>query len=298
MNTPEVTLRVFAISDVHTDYEENLQRLAGLPTVGFRDDALILAGDVSHNLAVLRRTFAIFLERFRHVFFVPGNHDLWVRRGEYADSLEKLDAVLRLCESLGVYTEPKCVGSGLERVCIVPLLSWYTRPEEGSDTLFRDRPVEGSGTTVWSDDYLVKWPRGLQPAQYFHDLNEARTGALDETSRISFSHFMPRADLMFPSPDEVPALRPDPLARHFNFSRVAGSTLIEAQIRRLRPQVHVYGHQHRNRCRREQGIWYVSNCLGYREERERRSVINPAGVVRAVWPLDHGALPGEPPGQL
>lgn len=282
----DTEMRVFAISDVHTDFKENLHLLAGLPTRSYRDDALMLAGDVSDNLTVLRSTFAILLERFRYVFFVPGNHELWIRKGEYKHSLEKFQDVLRLCESLGVRTAPECVGRGPDRVCIVPLFSWYTRPEEGSDSLFRERPLDGPASALWSDDYLVKWPSEFRPAQYFCDLNKGRVGEGLEATRISFSHFVPRADLMFASPDEPPPLWPDPHERDFNFSQVAGSTLIEDQVRRLGSRLHVYGHQHRNRSRHHEGVWYVSNCLGYLEERERRSVRNPTTVVQPVWPLE------------
>ena len=117
-------------------------------------------------------------------------------------------------------------------------------------------------------------------------MNEVRVSARYEASRVSFSHFVPRADLMFPTAAETPPPQTDPRTRSFNFSRVAGSTLIEKQIRALESRVHVYGHQHRNRSRHCEGIWYVSNCLGYREERERRSVLNPPTIVRAVWPLE------------
>jgi predicted phosphodiesterase len=273
-------VRVFAISDVHTDYPENLQLLAEVAR--YPHDVLILAGDVSDKLSVLRQTFCLLLERFRCVFFVPGNHELWVRKGEYPDSLQKFHEILGLCASLGVHTQPQCMGG----VCIVPLFSWYTRPEEGSDSLFRERPLEEPGTTLWTDDYLIKWPEGFRPARFFRDLNEPRVSAAYEASRISFSHFMPRSDLMFTTAEEPQPLQPDPHARHFNFSRVAGSTLIEEQIRKLDSRVHVYGHQHRNRCRCYQGIWYVSNCLGYRDERDRRSVLNPQTLVRTVWPLE------------
>lgn len=285
-------MRVFAISDVHTDYKENLDLLAALPIRSYRDDALILAGDVSDNLRVLRGTFAILLERFRYVFFVPGNHELWIRKGEYQHSLKKFQDVLSLCKSLGVRTAPECIGRAPDRVCIVPLFSWYTRPEEGSDTHFRERALDEPASAVWADDYLVKWPAGFRPAQYFHDLNDGRVSAGYEAPRISFSHFVPRADLMFASADEPPPLWPDPHERQFNFSRVAGSRLIEEQVRRLGSRLHVYGHQHRNRRRHFEGVWYVSNCLGYPEERERRSVRNPTTIVQPVWPLEAPAPPG------
>ncbi len=279
-------MRVFALSDVHTDFRENLQLLSGLSTRIYREDALILAGDVSHDLGVVRRTLELFLERFRDVFFVPGNHELWVRQGMHEHSVQKFFEVLRLCDSLGVHTGPKYIGSGVDRVCVVPLFSWYTRPEEGSDSLYRERAVDEPGNSVWSDDYLIKWPKsgGFNPTRYFLDMNESRVGAAYDATRISFSHFIPRADLMFPGPDEKKPVRLDRNLQRFNFSRVAGSTLIEGQIRKLDSKVHVYGHQHRNRRRLYDGIWYVSNCLGYHEERESGHVDSPAEVVAKVWP--------------
>jgi ribulose bisphosphate carboxylase small subunit len=98
---------------------------------------------------------------------------------------------------------------------------------------------------------------------------------------------------MFSPAGETPSPppQPDPRTRSFNFSRVAGSTLIEKQIRALGSRVHVYGHQHRNRSRYYEGTWYVSNCLGYRAERERRSLLNPPTVVREVWPLGESQAP-------
>jgi hypothetical protein len=177
-------------------------------------------------------------------------------------------------------------------VCVVPLFSWYTRPEEGSDSLFCGRAIDRGPVSLWSDDYLVKWPGSgdFRPTQFFLSLNNPRVSAAYEASTISVSHFLPRADLMFAVPGENAPARPAGHERHFNFSRAAGSTLIEAQIRKLNSRIHVYGHQHRNRCRQYDGIWYVSNCLGYREERAGRTVQNSTRIVRAVWPPSASGL--------
>jgi hypothetical protein len=244
-------------------------------------DALIVAGDVSHDLEVLRRTLHSFKDRFGHVFFVPGNHELWIREGEHSHSVHKFQDVLRLCESLGVCTGPEVIGFGADRVCVVPLFSWYSRPADGSDSLYRPRPVEEPAESMWADDYLVKWPStdGLRPVPYFLNLNAGRVNARYAVSRISFSHFLPRQDLMFAVAGEDPQPGPDPPRVAFNFSAVAGSTSIEQQIRQLGSQVHVYGHQHRNRSRCHDGIRYVSNCLGYPDERRGR----PIQVPRRFW---------------
>ena len=281
-------MQVYAISDVHADFRDNRWQLEQLSRHSYAADALIVAGDVGHEPEVLRRTFQVFLERFRHVFFVPGNHELWIRKGEHANSVEKFESILRLCESLGVQTGPEVIGSGEDRVCVVPLFSWYTRPGEGSDSLYRERPDAEPSESVWADDYLVKWPRtgDFRAVQYFMDLNAERVRAEYPVSRISFSHFLPRQELMFPAPgEEITHVLRNKARMSFNFSAVAGSNLIDQQIRRLGSRVHVYGHQHRNRRRCYDGVWYVSNCLGYPEERRGRVFENPGEILQSVWPL-------------
>ena len=61
----------------------------------------------------------------------------------------------------------------------------------------------------------------------------------------------------------------------FHFSRVAGSDLIDKQIRQIGSVLHVYGHQHINRDRKIDGVHYISHCLGYPNERKR-------GVIKGI----------------
>jgi len=60
---------------------------------------------------------------------------------------------------------------------------------------------------------------------------------------------------------------------------------LDEQIRKLGSRLHVYGHQHRNRRRLYDGVWYVSNCLGYPEERRGRVIQDPGEILQSVWPL-------------
>src|SRR5687767_12995947 len=98
-------MRLFATSDLHTDYKENLGWLKELSDTAYREDALIVAGDVSHRLEIIRETLLLLRAKFRHVLFTPGNHELWVRN-ETFDSIEKLRRVLNLCHELDVTTQP------------------------------------------------------------------------------------------------------------------------------------------------------------------------------------------------
>lgn len=281
-------MRVFAISDIHVDFPDNLKWLRALSDADYVGDVLLLAGDVSHEMGLLRTSFDILKRKFLHVFFVPGNHDLWLLRTSFLSSLEKFDAILEVCGSQGVRTRPARFPASSGGVVIVPLFSWYSTPEEGQDSLFLNKPGEDPSLEAWSDTHFVKWaglPDGITPAQYFLRLNQkafkAHRHLLGEATVISFSHMLPRSDLMIDTLEEQAAaggalVDPNPT---FNFSRVAGSWGVDEQVRRLGSAIHVYGHQHRNRDRTVDGVRYISYCLGYGRERG-------AGLVRG-----HGSGP-------
>jgi predicted phosphodiesterase len=286
--TQRASLRVFALSDIHVDMKPNMAWLQALSATDYADAALILAGDISDNLATLREALSRLCNLFTHVFFVPGNHELWVRRQEFSDSIAKFWYILQLCDTLGVHTTPTRVGTvnGTDGVWIVPLFSWYMRPEEGGGSLFVPKAGEDPSLQMWSDNYFIRWPSlgaGVTAADYFLRLNEAHLAKHYDTPVISFSHFLPRTDLIFSTPAERNAagIRLTDPAPRFNFSRVAGCVGIEEQIRRLGAKVHVYGHQHRNRDRIIDGVRYVSRCLGYPREQQRYDLPSEGPIL--IW---------------
>ena len=59
--------RVFCVSDVHTDHPENMRWVQGLSKEDYRDDTLLLGGDISDSRDVLEKTLAAFRARFKHV---------------------------------------------------------------------------------------------------------------------------------------------------------------------------------------------------------------------------------------
>lgn len=262
-------MRLFAISDIHVDYAHNMAWVEGLSNLDYAADTLLLAGDVSHDLDKLSRALEALARKFRNVFFVPGNHDLWLIRTSYRDSIEKFHDLLDHCTRIGVSSRPERIETDSGAVWVVPLFSWYKMPEEGEESLFLPKPGEDPDLDVWSDNHFTQWtslPEGQPPADYFLALNHSAVARGYDAPVVSFSHFLPRTDLILNTPEEGPI--DDPLPS-FNFSRVAGTKALERQIRHLRSRVHVYGHQHRNRDRTVGGVRYVSHCLGYRVEREK-----------------------------
>lgn len=285
--------RILAMSDLHVDFKDNMRHMLSLSASDYRDDCLIVAGDACDDIAKLEQLLESLVAKFADVTFVPGNHELWVRRSEFADSLEKFNRIMTLCEDLGVRTRPFTVRSATDQVTVVPLFSWY-RIEDGDPHSLRIiKEGEDWENSPWADKYYCKWPHEWQakpalPANYFAELNAAHIRQYD-TPVISVSHFLPRRELIFDEQQHIdrfchneaviPAFESDPVPS-FNFSRVAGCNLIDKQIRSLGAKMHVYGHQHRNRNRVIDGVHYVSHCLGYARE---RSILGHNSEPRVIW---------------
>ncbi len=238
-------MRIFAISDIHIDYAENRTWLTGLSVEEYRDDILILAGDIADITALISDAFGGLTCKFRQVLYVPGNHDLWTYRNGMSSSLVAFDHVQKVAADHGVRTGPYTEGG----LSIIPLHGWY-------DYSFGKPSEELS--YMWMDYRACSWPEGFDEAaitRHFTSMNREVLSIRNDRI-ITFSHFMPRIDLM-PSiiPEEKRFLYP-----------VLGSTILEEQIRSIRPQIHIYGHTHVNRRLERDGILYINNAFGYPRE--------------------------------
>lgn len=239
-------MRIFALSDIHVDYEINARWVADVSLSDFQHDVLILAGDVSDNLLRLDWCLSTLARRFHKLLFVPGNHELWVMRdSRQKTSWEKFHEVTRLAESAGA-SGRVCREAGIS---IVPLLGWY-------DYSFGEPSPELK--EVWMDYHACRWPSGCDEreiAARFAALNpDGPVGA--EGMVITFSHFLPRIDVM---PSYIPQHRR-------MLYPILGSDGLERQLRVFNPSIHVYGHSHVNRTVELDGITYINNAFGYPEE--------------------------------
>lgn len=243
-------MRVFATSDLHTDYRENFVWLTQLSDSAYRDDTLIVAGDISDRIEIIRETLLLLRAKFRSVLFTPGNHELWVRNGEF-NSIDKLNEILRLCDDLGITTKPL----RLDDLWIVPLFSWY----DG---------VYDPSMNAWADFHLCKWPNDAHPLpDYFLRLNEPHLKPY-VAPVITFSHFIPRADLL-PPPEYL---------RISWLAHVSICKALDDQIRKLESRVHVCGHTHTTLDRVIDNVRYVQNAVRYPKERRTESF-----PIKLVW---------------
>ncbi len=239
-------MRVFALSDIHVDYQENEQWLLELSFIDYQNDILILAGDLTDDIELLERCFSNLSKKFQNVLFVPGNHDLWVSRDTIATSVVKYQKV---CELANIY-DISMQTYQTDPLSIIPLLGWY-------DFSFGDPSIQLKNS--WMDFRSCVWPEGWEISDvvnYFLNQNNISLKTNSETV-ITFSHFLPRIDLM-------PAYIPSSLRYLYP---VLGSVLIEEQIRKLKPRIHVYGHSHVNRQIEIKEIKYINNAFGYPSER-------------------------------
>ncbi|MBB4954704.1 3',5'-cyclic AMP phosphodiesterase CpdA [Agrobacterium vitis] len=239
-------MRIFVGSDFHVDHRENLLWFEQLSRDDYRQDILLVVGDVANDIPLFSHVMSLLSERFFKVLYVPGNHDLWIRSSGTESSFDKLEAVKALCSELDIGMEPYAKGDTL----IVPLAGWYDYSFGAPGQMLRN---------AWMDYRRCDW-EGRSDAEVSALFDE--TNIMPDTtgykSIISFSHFLPRIDLM-------PARMPEKY--HFLYP-VLGSSRLEARIRALGSSMHFYGHSHLNRRVVKDGVTYINNAFGYPSEKD------------------------------
>ena len=255
--------RIFAVSDVHYDHPGAREWAANLSTSAYQNDAIILAGDIGDTYHAVRLCLRAFKRVFRRVFYVPGNHDLWIRPkgqfsdepSQFADSVAKLIALWQLCDDLEVDTGP-CQLS--PQAAVLPLDSWYSHLFDFHD------PKPGS---VRFDKYC-SWPMGYTEAwRFMLSLNESRMTIPLQGDIISFSHFLPRQELPIPQMHEM--------------AKGVGTVELDKQIRRAKSKLHIFGHTHINTSDEIQGVRYMQNAMGYGiSPGQKLTVVHDGGKFR------------------
>ena len=269
-------MRLLAISDLHVNNHSNRQALAALAP--HPDDWLIVAGDVSENLAGIAETFDLLTGLFAKVIFVPGNHDLWnVTAGESRRGEARYAALVEIARERGVVTPddayPVWTGPGGPAV-ICPLFLLY-------DYSFRPAHVPLSGVVEWAREqrsvcadevYLDPTPHRTRDdwCRERVRISERRLEAIPTGMRtVLVNHFPLRRDLV-----RIPRIP--------RFAPWCGTTLTEDWHRRFRASVVVSGHLHVRRTDVIDETRFEEVSLGYpRQWQADRGV---AAYLRDLYP--------------
>ena len=221
----------------------------------YQNDFLILSGDVSSRFSLFKKTLDQLNHLFKSVFFVFGNHDLWIE-DPFKDSLEKWFFIKKDLEKMGVILAPHY----FETIFFVPLFSWYD---------FSFGSLNKQLVKKWTDFKKIKWPgnkKYQEIADFFLKENQKnlliyqkrflKKNQPKPTKVITFSHFLPRIDLL-----------PKPMPKIIvQLQSVLGCQNIEKQIRQLSSDLHIYGHLHAYQSTFFEGTRYLNSAFGYPRE--------------------------------
>lgn len=280
--------RVFLLSDLHMDYIANREWLSNLcspadvASSNIVDDGddngtkledtnamIVVAGDVSHNLDILRWTFQTLKTKYGEVSYTPGNHELWIDNQDHYDdnvhctagqqhfgrsftSLDKLEKVLQLCLDENVRIGPMRVGGRINgnsqpSLWVIPLLSWH---HPSFDT---EPPIEcwggiPSARKVVADYRRTRWPPPLSLmddsiANFIDGLNDVvldLCGLLEIEGRFMDADLMNDVEItpmtMLTFSHFIPRVELLPEKRYLSLPtlpRCVGSTFLETRLRQM-----------------------------------------------------------------
>jgi len=119
-------MRLAFISDLHAEYQMEVASLVARRCRESEVDALIVAGDLSPDVDLFRRSLRILGRAAEQVFFLPGNHDLWSTGGPgHADSRVRYEQILpeiaRSCNVRYVGLEAMALG----QLTVAGVCGWY-----------------------------------------------------------------------------------------------------------------------------------------------------------------------------
>ncbi|CDJ34824.1 uncharacterized protein EMH_0067580 [Eimeria mitis] len=224
----------------------------------FADDVLILAGDVHHELEGLKESLKLFCSVFGHVAFVPGNHELWITHKDRDFGVGDVCASSRVSQMFLVFpitvlVQRMRLGVGKRLAYLVDLsgqlaflASLFMCSEGGSpasDThdyaAVARVPESNIGHTRRSESdhssHITNCKTDVGSSSPEGTCGQESACCEGGTVVITFSHFLPRAELA-----KLYPLSPGALAY------VMGSTRIDEQLRQADGSMHVFGHSHVN----------------------------------------------------
>jgi Calcineurin-like phosphoesterase len=247
-------MKLWAISDLHVDIEQNRAGLLALKA--HPEDWLITAGDLCEGLGLFAEALGWLTQRFGRVIWVPGNHELWLPESG-GSSIEQYKQLVEVARSCGVLTpEDPYVTWPPTGDVIVPLCTLY-------DYSFRPSNITLEGVVEWAAELknvaADEKRMGVSPlsgmaewcAMRCSETEERLARELPSDARtILVGHYPLREDLV-----HIPRIP--------RFTPWCGTQLTKDWHRRFRAVAAVSGHLHVRRRDVVDGTRFEEVSLGY-----------------------------------
>ncbi|EXJ95296.1 hypothetical protein A1O1_00416 [Capronia coronata CBS 617.96] len=260
-------MRLYAISDLHISYKHNREALDELAP--HPEDSLIICGDVGERLEHLQEAFEIATDRFKQVFWVPGNHELYTLPGiTTEDDLDKelrgeskYQECVRVANEFGVITPEdefvKWESEGNGGPCIIcPIFTLYDYSFRPPDVP-RDKAVDWAmEENVYATDEALLHPDPYATRDAWCEQLVSKTEERLEAAAargfplVIINHWPLREDLV-----TIPSIP--------RFSIWCGTKKTQHWHTRFNAKVVVTGHLHVRRTDWIDGVRFEEVSLGY-----------------------------------
>jgi hypothetical protein len=200
-------VRIALTSDLHVEHHPDVIPLVAARVASLSPSLLIVAGDVSHNLATLESALRALRPAAPRLLFIPGNHDLWCGKDGAPSSRERYERIIpELCARAG------CIALGgapvaIDGVVFCGVTGWY-------DYSLRSRALDGRvamddyrrgalGLMRWNDKAHVIWPGDDGARLDDPEICAAQVAALERQladagtrPTVAVTHHLPFAELV------------------------------------------------------------------------------------------------------
>jgi len=257
---------LYAISDLHVGSRDNRALLERVQPI-HADDWLIVAGDVADRLPDIEWALTLLRNRFAHVLWAPGNHELWTNSDDGDDlrGVRRYEKLVELCRTLGVSSpeDPYPLWHGAEgavRIAPLFLLYDYSFLAPGTSTKEESLRIARAARTIFTDELV------LHPDPY--PSREAWCRARVESTEHRLEAVAGEHPLVLVS--HWPLVRePTRALRHQQIAPWCGTDLTADWHIRFGAVVAVYGHLHIPRTTTYDGVRFEEVSLGYPREWQR-----------------------------
>lgn len=264
-----MAIKTLCISDIHVDINREHPVMETLADYAMQKEAkcILIAGDICEDVYKVMEQIRWLKERTGiHVYYVPGNHDLWHSK----DSTLTTDEIYRLyCEDGNCLCGKQVV---VGEHIVLGDAGWYDYSFGSSeyscdqydgmeyegrtwqDKYYNDWTVDNKGRNAW---FLERMEKQLKNAVEYMKQENSSCGMNKIKGIVSVTHMLPHRAFTVPVDDK-------PMWKFFN--AFLGSEALGRLYEQYPVDIALCGHVHYRNEFVEKGIRYMCRCLNYASE--------------------------------